>query len=119
MTNYTTVRLFCVIFSLLLTLATLSAAPYPEYDTDIHDLYKMLLQQDSMDNQLGIHQMERRARGPQLRLRFGKRADELEHFMMKSAANERPPSLRLRFGKRSEDTPLAAYLNGLSPEGDN
>lgn len=46
---------------------------------NIHDLVEILMQKQNMNEPLGIHQVERR-RGPQLRLRFGKRTDEFDPF---------------------------------------
>ncbi|KAG5875293.1 hypothetical protein JTB14_019850 [Gonioctena quinquepunctata] len=95
---------------------------------------------DNMEEPLVMHQMERRARGPQLRLRFGKRADtndQPETFQVVQArapslrlrfgkrtedspvVQARAPSLRLRFGKRTEESPISAYSSGISSEGDN
>ncbi|VEN39518.1 unnamed protein product [Callosobruchus maculatus] len=75
----------------------------------------MLMQRDSsLEDRLG-HQMARRAgRGPQLRLRFGKRPD----VGFESMAGERRPSLRLRFGKRSEDESVPAYMEGIAEAGE-
>ncbi|XP_074028934.1 uncharacterized protein [Leptinotarsa decemlineata] len=113
----TAVKFFCVIFSILITIAAVSPAPYSDYD-NINDLYELLLQQEKLNDELGRHQVERRARGPQLRLRFGKRAGSFDP-VMKPIPVERAPSLRLRFGKRSEESPISDYLSGLSSEGAN
>ncbi|CAG9836916.1 unnamed protein product [Diabrotica balteata] len=102
MNTSTTVRFFCAVFSFLVILAVVSTAPYADYDNNIHDLVEILMQKD-IDDQLGLHQVERR-RQPQLRLRFGKRADDFDAYMSHANGNERPPSLRLRFGKRGDDT---------------
>nr|CAH7745048.1 unnamed protein product [Callosobruchus chinensis] len=111
----TAVKCFCLVFSLIILLATVSSAPFSDYDNNIHDLYEMLMQRDSsLEDRLG-HQMARRGgRGPQLRLRFGKRPD----VGFESMAGERRPSLRLRFGKRSEDESVPAYMEGIAEAGE-
>ncbi|CAG9861101.1 unnamed protein product [Phyllotreta striolata] len=102
MHNIPTLRLFSAVFAFLVILAVVSTAPYADYDNNIHDLVELLMQKENMEDPIGFHQVERR-RGPQLRLRFGKRADEFDPFISKANGNERPPSLRLRFGKRADE----------------
>ncbi|XP_057663181.1 short neuropeptide F-like isoform X1 [Diorhabda carinulata] len=104
-------RLFSGIFFSLIVLAVVSSAPYADYDNNINDLVEILMQKENIDDQLGLHQVERR-RQPQLRLRFGKRSNEFDPFASKTNGVERPPSLRLRYGKRGEDI---LGLNDRSP----
>ncbi|KAJ8954967.1 hypothetical protein NQ318_000398 [Aromia moschata] len=82
---------------------------------NIRDLFEILMQRDNLEDRLGLHQVVRKSRGPQLRLRFGKRTD----IGYEPVVVERPPSLRLRFGKRSEENSVPAYMAGISSEGDN
>lgn len=42
---------------------------------NINDFFDILMQKDNVDDAAGIHQVVRKSRGPQLRLRFGKRSD--------------------------------------------
>lgn len=42
---------------------------------NIRDLFEILLQRDNLEDRMGLHQVVRKSRGPQLRLRFGKRPD--------------------------------------------
>ncbi|KAJ8920474.1 hypothetical protein NQ315_005342 [Exocentrus adspersus] len=138
-------KFFCVIFSILIALAAVSAAPYSsDYDMclghkkvnilwsrfyvnnnnyvyflvsdNIRDLFEILMQRDNLEDRLGLHQVARKSRGPQLRLRFGKRPDPgyepvsettYNHIYHTEKVVKRPRSLRLRFGKRSDDLPVS------------
>ncbi|CAH1107837.1 unnamed protein product [Psylliodes chrysocephalus] len=102
MSSTATVSLLSAVFTFLVILTVVSTAPYSDYEDNIHDLVEILMQKQNMNEPLGIHQVERR-RGPQLRLRFGKRTDEFDPFGINDNGNDRPPSLRLRFGKRTEE----------------
>lgn len=42
---------------------------------NLSDIFDILMQKENMDDATGIHQIVRKSRGPQLRLRFGKRSD--------------------------------------------
>ncbi|CAH0553401.1 unnamed protein product [Brassicogethes aeneus] len=102
--------LCCAIMMASLT----SAAPsYADYDSNVRDLFEILMQRDALDdNRLGIHQVVRKqSRSPQLRLRFGKRADS-------SLLPGRSPQMRLRFGKRPDPSLLSVPAYML-PEQDN
>ncbi|XP_018580111.1 short neuropeptide F-like isoform X2 [Anoplophora glabripennis] len=89
------IKFFCVIFSILIALAVVSAAPYSsDYDNNIRDLFEILMQRDNLEDRMGLHQVVRKSRGPQLRLRFGKRPD---------AGYE----------------PISAYMSGISADGEN
>lgn len=45
------------------------------FSDNVNEIFDMLMQKENMDDGVGVHQIVRKSRGPQLRLRFGKRSD--------------------------------------------